>query len=285
LDALAEPLPQLIGSKLAFTSRALIGAGGVVDLKRFSASGDKLRLSATGRYSSSETLKANIDYELGAFEVGSTAVTALDGTADISGVIDALKFDISTNAAEITTSKQTLTDVSLKAVGSQQRADLNLSGDPSQFLPAKSVALDIKLSDSLIDAEGNISSLSLGPLSGAELNLDAEGPRNAVRFDLGLMGESLLADVNRPLDLQTTGIADMASALVSVTADLSGKLGQYELTSTQPIMVARTPDGMTGNGTMNLFGGTISFEIDDQPQSLNLSSENLKLADVMSFQC
>ena len=340
-DALAEPLPQLIGSKLAFTSRALIGAGGVVDLKRFSASGDKLRVSATGRYSSSETLKADIDYELGAFELGSTAVTALDGTADISGAIDALKFDISTNAAEITTSKQTLTDVSLKAVGSQQgeiikasldingqndqgplsmttdasyanstwqssnieaalgglkaagdvsgvggdltqlRADLNLSGDPSQFLPAKSVALDIKLSDSLIDAEGNISSLSLGPLSGAELNLDAEGPRNAVRFDLGLMGESLLADVNRPLDLQATGIADMASALVSVTADLSGKLGQYELTSTQPIMVARTPDGMTGNGTMNLFGGTISFEIDDQPQSLNLSSENLKLADVM----
>jgi autotransporter translocation and assembly factor TamB len=340
-DALPEPLPQLIGSKLAFTSRALIGAGGVVDLKRFSAAGDNLRVSGTGRYSSSEMLKANIDYELGAFDVGSAAVTALDGTADISGAIGALKFDIATNAAEIMASKQTFSDVSLKAKGTQQggviksvldlngqssqgvlsftadasyadsgwdasniqaalselkatgdvsgvggdltqlRADLNLSGDPSQFLPAKSVALDIKLSDSLIDAEGNISSLSLGPLSGAEVSLDAEGPRDAVRFNLALMGESLLADVNRPLDLQAIGIADMASSLASVTADLSGKLGQYELTSTQPIMMARTPDGMTGNGAMNLFGGTVSFEIDDQPQSLDLSSENLKLADVM----
>ena len=340
-DALPEPLPQLIGSKLAFTSRALIGAENDIELKRFSAKGDAVSVTGTGRYSSDETLKADIDYEFGAFELGSTSVTALDGTADISGAIGDLQFDISTNTAEITTSTQTLTGVSLKAAGTQQgetikasldlngqseqgpilmttdatyanstwqasdidaalgalnatgnlsgvggdltqlTADLNISGDPSQILPAKSVALDINVSDSLIDAEGNISSLSLGPLSDVEVKIDAAGPRDAVRFNLGVTGESLLADVNRPVELELTGIANSATSSASLTANLSGKLGQYALTTPQPMTIAQTAEGITGNGAMNLFGGLVSFEIDDQPQSLNLSSENLKLADVM----
>ena len=341
LDALPTPLPQLIEDEVSFNAKTIVENGRGITVNAFSATAKELSLRGNGQYNFDKTLRANVSYETGPFEIGTTEVSALDGTGKVAGALWALRFEAAGDFPYLTVSKQTISNVNFKADGRQDNGGINanidvtgesesgpvsivaeaayaqgrwqlsntqanlgdlslkgnlsgqggdlaqlsgafsVTGDPSRFLPAKAVNFDVNLSDSVVDVDGTLEGINIGPLTDAGLTLSAQGPREAVTFEAKLDGKTTITQINRDLALTAKGSADMRFPLASVTTDLSGNLGQYELATTSPLTVSHTATGWRGDGALNLFDGAVSFTLNDQPQSLKLKGENLKLADVM----
>ncbi len=159
----------------------------------------------------------------------------------------------------------------------------NLTGDPSVFIPAEAVDLNLSLTEANAKIEGKITGLSSGPLTGADINIEAAGPREAVAFTVSVNGDTEFADITREVDLTATGGADLRAPLGSLTTDLSGRLGTHEIKTLSPLSFSQTPNGLIGDGELSFFGGSTIFNLATQPQTLRLKGTDLKVAPLMTF--
>lgn len=158
---------------------------------------------------------------------------------------------------------------------------VSVIGNPLPFLPAKSVNLDVHLSGKRVDVGGIIKGINSGPLKGVTLSLAAQGPQNAVVFEANLEGDSVIAEITRNFALSATGSADLRFPRAAMTTDITGNIGRIKLTTAQPVTLSQTETGLRGSGALGLFDGTVSFRLGGQPQSLTLTGDNLKSADIM----
>ena len=165
----------------------------------------------------------------------------------------------------------------------QLSGDFRITGDPSQYIPAEAAAFDVTLSDSVVEVSGELSAITSGPLTDGALTILAKGPRDAVNFDVKLRGETVIADINRDLNLAANGRVDLTLPLASIETGISGNLGDYQISTSTPLTLSQTDNGLRGDGALNLLGGGLAFALDAQSNSLTLSSESLKMADILSL--
>ncbi|NNE57252.1 MAG: hypothetical protein HKN36_04005 [Hellea sp.] len=164
---------------------------------------------------------------------------------------------------------------------------LKLSGDPSLYLPAGAIDLDINLTGSSVDIGGSISDIAMGPLTDGTLTISAKGPREAVSYDLQFDSNSRIASVDRPLRLDLSGLADLTpdlnSSAATTSLNVKGNLGDYRFESQSPVMLSRTSGGIAARGDVEVFGGQLSFHLDPASDALVIGVSNLRVANIMNL--
>lgn len=274
---------EIGGAKISSASGAAM-ASGTLDALNFGLNANVPDLKVSGR--------ALTDVEISVD--GKASGSAVNADVDISGASESGPISLNTLASysggvwELSQTRGNLGDLTIVGDISGRGADIGqltgkfkVAGNPSAFVPATSVDLDIALSESIANISGDITSISAGPLTGGTLSLDASGPRHAVRFNAELSGDTQITGIERPLNLAANGIADLGAPGASLTTDITGSLGRYTLENTAPVKFAQTELGIKGSGALNLLGGALAFELTDQPQSLTIKTDAIKISDIM----
>ena len=239
--------------------------------------------------SSNQTL-SNVEFIAKGQQSGKALTADIAATADSEGGAVSIETKATYEGGQWQASgtKVDLGALSIKGNLSGRGSDLALlsgnftvSGDPSNYLPAKSANFDVTLSNSVVDVRGELTEINAGPLTDGTLKILAKGPRDAVNFDINLEGDTVITDISRGLYVKATGLADLTLPRASLATDITGTLGQNKISTITALTLAQTENGLRGDGTLSLFGGNLSFALDDKSDSLLLIGQSLKLADIL----
>jgi autotransporter translocation and assembly factor TamB len=162
-------------------------------------------------------------------------------------------------------------------------ANLTVSGDVSALLPAQSVDFQIKLDSSLADISGAIKGLNFGPLNDGSINLTAKGARDAVQMTANLKGETLIADITRPLILSSKGEFNLSGETLALTSEVEGELGRFPFRTTQPLTAKRGPNGVEITSILSLLDGSLGLEISGAEKELGIEADALSLPNILSL--
>ena len=161
--------------------------------------------------------------------------------------------------------------------------DLALKGNPALFMPANQIDMSVKLAQASADIEGMIDGINVGVLSDAKLEINAQGPRNALTFSTKLTGDAIIQEITRPIDLAAQGQADLSFPLASVTTDLTGELGRFPITTTTPLTLSQSEFGFNGNGALSIFGGQVEFSKSTAKNSWIIGGSDMATSDLLSM--
>ncbi|MGB6319742.1 MAG: hypothetical protein WBG08_14005, partial [Litorimonas sp.] len=138
------------------------------------------------------------------------------------------------------------------------RGDLVLSGT-SPLVPAEAIEANIRLGDSRVDVDARLSGLNVWRIEGAEMQITAVGPRDAVEFSLGLEGETQVRDVRRDLSFVATGLADLRQDSLAGTTDYDMTMGRLELAGAAE--ARRVEAGWAGSLDAQGLGGALALSL------------------------
>lgn len=333
-----EPPGTLLGDQATFKGSAILADGNTVRVSSFSLNGASVDIDAKGTRKSTGALDAVIAYNADSFSVSQIRVESTSGKAEVSGNVDALKFDITGQAPSVTFRERTLSNVSYGADGHKNgeaikanvtlsgrddvgpvtletevayqngqwdlqniqsdifglsvsggiggegsdmaslKSDLIIQGDPSQFIPAKSVDLSVNLANERAEISGTVSDINAGPIVDSALEITAQGPRDNVNFTLGLTGYTNFNDIRRKVDLALSGQGDLAGPYMSLSAALSGDVGQFPVKSSGPLTLRQTENGLAGDGRLMILDGAVSYDFNPENAALNVQGDDLSFA-------
>lgn len=162
-------------------------------------------------------------------------------------------------------------------------SDLRITGDPSQFIPAKSLDFAINLANETATVSGKVSDIMAGPLSDGTVSLEANGPRGALDFTADMTGTVTVNDISRPLTANLSGTGDLKGPYMSVVTGLDGALGAYDFKAADPLSLRQTENGYAGQGRISALGGSLSYNVDDTTSALSVNGDGLELASALAL--
>lgn len=152
------------------------------------------------------------------------------------------------------------------------RADLTLSGS-SPLIPAESIEGQILFGDARVDVDVVLTGIEAGRLQDGQARIIAQGPREAVAFEIDATALTIFNDLERPLTLQTTGLADLTVDTTRAESQFTLGVGSQTLTGDASVQqrdggwaLAANADGLGGQLVMTVdtgANGGISLDVED----------------------
>lgn len=143
------------------------------------------------------------------------------------------------------------------------RADLTLSGS-TPFIPAETIEGRILVGDARVNIDTTLTTMSLGRVDIESANIRAAGPRDAVNFTVEAVGQTVVNDLDRALDLSASGLADLTADTVTATSDFNLEVGSQAIIGTAS--VSQMADGWGAAVDAGGLGGTFQAALTPGPE-------------------
>lgn len=165
------------------------------------------------------------------------------------------------------------------------RADAAASGALPDFIPAGAIDFTGRIEGDAVQANGELTALTAGPLIDSDIRLDLNGTAARARYDLTIDGTSQISGLERPLTLTLGGtLTDILTPGRSTTSSLQSQIGRISVSSTRPITAAQSPRGLTLDADISGFGGDLNIQLADNPaERAAITMQDISLSDVLSF--
>lgn len=138
-------------------------------------------------------------------------------------------------------------------------ADLVLSGT-SDLIPAESMAANVLISDSKVDIDATLNGVTAGPLQNGTVHILAQGPREAVTYQVDAEGTTIIENLERPLNARANGLVDLSDSAFASQTDFDVAISDLALAGTASVQRAETGWDAAINATG--LGGAFTLVLD-----------------------
>lgn len=155
------------------------------------------------------------------------------------------------------------------------RADLILSGT-SDFVPAEMIAANILIEESQVDVDATLSGVTYAPVQNATVRIRAQGPRDAIAYQINADGMTVIQDLERPLTLRATGRVDLSEDALETSADFDVSISDLVVSG-----LASAQQSEAGwSGALDATGLGGAFTLDVNPADGRALAFNLEALSV-----
>lgn len=120
------------------------------------------------------------------------------------------------------------------------------------------IRAEARLEAGRLSGAARLDGLRLGAAEFERVRAQFGGDLSAATVELSARGRLMADQTERPLQLASTARLDLMALAGEI--DLTGRLGEHEIATTEPLRLARGETGYTANTRLDLFGGEARFD-------------------------